>query len=155
MNIIPPKKTEVKHEGEMVVEGVQCDCDDDHSGAVSRKTRTRCLIRKARRDALAEQQDQQELEENDVSSEQSKSSVACITGDYAMQYLILQMGLRLLAPGGMQIRQLKRWIRKCHACYTVTTSDIFCPNCGNGGTLRKVAGSGGPTEGLGWAGASP
>ncbi|KAE8698132.1 RNA-binding protein nob1, putative isoform 2 [Hibiscus syriacus] len=34
------------------------------------------------------------------------------------------MGLRLLAPGGMQIRQLHR---------------IFCPKCGNGGTLRKVA----------------
>ncbi|XP_010545815.1 PREDICTED: RNA-binding protein NOB1 [Tarenaya hassleriana] len=71
----------------------------------------------------------------------SESSVACITGDYAMQNVILQMGLRLLAPGGMQIRQLHRWILKCHACYTVTyeIGRIFCPKCGNGGTLRKVA----------------
>ncbi|CAH2080162.1 unnamed protein product [Thlaspi arvense] len=85
---------------------------------------------------------------DDGSSEQSwslralsESSVACITGDYAMQNVILQMGLRLLAPGGMQIRQLKRWILQCHACYTVTPEigRDFCPKCGNGGTLRKVA----------------
>ncbi|KDO76172.1 hypothetical protein CISIN_1g028198mg [Citrus sinensis] len=71
----------------------------------------------------------------------SESTVACITGDYAMQNVILQMGLRLLAPGGMQIRQLHRWILKCHACYTITAEigRIFCPKCGNGGTLRKVA----------------
>ena len=53
---------------------------------------------------------------DDGSSEQSwslralsESSVACITGDYAMQNVIIQMGLRLLAPGGMQIRQLNRY----------------------------------------------
>ncbi|BFG31703.1 hypothetical protein CerSpe_179770 [Prunus speciosa] len=85
---------------------------------------------------------------NDDHSEQSwmvrslsESSVACITSDFAMQNVILQMGLRLLAPGGMQIRQLHRWILKCHACNTVTgeIGKIFCPKCGNGGTLRKVA----------------
>ncbi|CAH8263398.1 unnamed protein product [Arabidopsis lyrata] len=40
---------------------------------------------------------------DDGSSEQSwslsESNVVCITGDYAMQNVILQMGLRLLAPG--------------------------------------------------------
>uniref|UniRef100_A0A2N9J9U0 Nin one binding (NOB1) Zn-ribbon-like domain-containing protein n=1 Tax=Fagus sylvatica TaxID=28930 RepID=A0A2N9J9U0_FAGSY len=85
---------------------------------------------------------------DDGSSEQSwmlrslsESSVACVTSDFAMQNVLLQMGLRLLAPGGMQIHQLHRWILKCHACYTVTAEigRIFCPKCGNGGTLRKVA----------------
>ncbi|KAB2067095.1 hypothetical protein ES319_A09G202900v1 [Gossypium barbadense] len=85
---------------------------------------------------------------DDVSSEQSwmlrslsESTVACVTGDFAMQNVLLQMGLRLLAPSGMQIRQLHRWVLKCHACYTVTAEigRIFCPKCGNGGTLRKVA----------------
>ncbi|KAJ4968825.1 hypothetical protein NE237_015526 [Protea cynaroides] len=84
----------------------------------------------------------------DCSSEQSwmlrslsDSSVACVTGDFAMQNVILQIGLRLLAPGGMQIRQLHRWILKCHACNKVTAEigRIFCPKCGNGGTLRRVA----------------
>ncbi|KAI3924250.1 hypothetical protein MKW98_032451 [Papaver atlanticum] len=85
---------------------------------------------------------------DDGSSEQSwalrslsESSVACVTGDFTMQNVILQIGLRLLAPGGMQIRELHRWILKCHACNKVTTEigRIFCPKCGNGGTLRKVA----------------
>ncbi|KAF2297802.1 hypothetical protein GH714_003166 [Hevea brasiliensis] len=71
----------------------------------------------------------------------SDSSVACVTSDFAMQNVLLQMGLRLLAPGGMQIRQLHRWILKCHACYTVTAEigRMFCPKCGNGGTLRKFS----------------
>lgn len=54
---------------------------------------------------------------DDDSSEQSwalqslsESSVACVTGDFAMQNVILQIGLRLLAPGGMQIRQIQRCI---------------------------------------------
>lgn len=53
---------------------------------------------------------------DDDSSEQSwtlrslsDSSVACVTSDFAMQNVLLQMGLRLLAPGGMQIRQLHRY----------------------------------------------
>lgn len=53
---------------------------------------------------------------DDNSSEQSwmlrslsESSVACITSDFAMQNVILQMGLRLVAPGGMQIRELHRY----------------------------------------------
>ncbi|XWS61790.1 hypothetical protein CRYUN_Cryun07bG0155800 [Craigia yunnanensis] len=68
-------------------------------------------------------------------------NVACVTGDFAMQNVLLRMGLRLLAPGGMQIRQLHRWILKCHACYTVTAEigRIFCPKYGNGGTLWKAA----------------
>ncbi|KAF0934374.1 hypothetical protein E2562_025003 [Oryza meyeriana var. granulata] len=85
---------------------------------------------------------------DDGSSEQSwalralsESTVACVTSDYAMQNVILQIGLRLLAPGGMQIRQLHRWVLRCHACYKVTQEigKIFCPKCGNGGTLRKVS----------------
>ncbi|KAJ6821884.1 RNA-binding protein NOB1 [Iris pallida] len=71
----------------------------------------------------------------------SDSTVACVTSDYAMQNVILQIGLRLLAPGGMQIRQLNRWVLKCHACNKVTQEigRIFCPKCGNGGTLRRVS----------------
>ncbi|CAM0947961.1 unnamed protein product [Alopecurus aequalis] len=110
-------------------------------------------------DACAEQLDnldiKSETEEgleasfvDDESSEQSwalrslsESTVACITSDYAMQNVILQIGLRLLAPGGMQIRQLHRWVLRCHACFKVTQEigKIFCPKCGNGGTLRKVS----------------
>jgi RNA-binding protein NOB1 len=48
----------------------------------------------------------------------SESTVACVTSDYAMQNVILQIGLRLLAPGGMQIRQLHRYV-------IATSSDLL------------------------------
>jgi RNA-binding protein NOB1 len=40
----------------------------------------------------------------------SESTIACVTSDYAMQNVILQIGLRLIAPGGMQIRQMHRYV---------------------------------------------
>ncbi|KAG8057879.1 hypothetical protein GUJ93_ZPchr0002g25641 [Zizania palustris] len=42
---------------------------------------------------------------------------------------------------GMQIRQLHRWVLRCHACYKVTQEigKLFCPKSGNGGTLRIVS----------------
>ena len=70
------------------------------------------------------------VDADDVSSEQSwmlrslsESSVACVTGDFAMQNVLLQMGLRLLAPGGMQIRQLHRYIIKAY----ISTGDCQLP----------------------------
>lgn len=39
-----------------------------------------------------------------------QSSVACVTGDFAMQNVILQMGLRLLSPSGIHVRELHRFV---------------------------------------------
>ncbi|BFI04742.1 RNA-binding protein NOB1 [Marchantia polymorpha subsp. ruderalis] len=74
------------------------------------------------------------------------SSIACMTGDYAMQNVILQMGLRLLSTSGQHIKELNKWILKCQACGKVTheTGRLFCPKCGNGGTLFKVSITVGP-----------
>ncbi|KAG0561888.1 hypothetical protein KC19_9G100800 [Ceratodon purpureus] len=70
-----------------------------------------------------------------------QSSVACATGDFAMQNVILQMGLRLLSPSGVHVRELSRFVLKCTACNNITAEvgRIFCPKCGNGGTLYKVS----------------
>lgn len=70
-----------------------------------------------------------------------QSSIACATGDFAMQNVILQMGLRLLSPTGIHVRELSRWVLKCTACGKITpeVGRIFCPKCGNGGTLYKVS----------------
>ncbi|CAM6068123.1 unnamed protein product [Sphagnum tenellum] len=70
-----------------------------------------------------------------------QSSVACVTGDFAMQNVILQIGLRLLSPSGIHVRELHRWVLKCTACGKVTpeVGRIFCPKCGNGGTLYRVS----------------
>lgn len=82
---------------------------------------------------------------DDDSSEQSwmvrslsESSVACVTGDFAMQNVLLQMGLRLLAPGGTQIRQLHRSV----STSLFTWNYVFCMlnmiNCSS--TLQPMKG---------------
>ncbi|XP_065601358.1 RNA-binding protein NOB1 [Cyrtonyx montezumae] len=66
--------------------------------------------------------------------------VGCVTTDFSMQNVLLQMGLHVLAVNGMLIRQARSHILRCHGCFR-TTSDmtkVFCPHCGNK-TLKKVA----------------
>ncbi|TRZ15438.1 hypothetical protein HGM15179_011685 [Zosterops borbonicus] len=66
--------------------------------------------------------------------------VGCVTTDFAMQNVLLQMGLPVLAVNGMLIRRARSYILRCHGCFR-TTSDmtkVFCPHCGNK-TLKKVA----------------
>lgn len=76
----------------------------------------------------------------------SNSNVACITADFPMQNVLLQIGLRVISPNGLQVQQLHRWVLKCEACRNVTSDvgRLFCPKCGNGGTLYKVSVTIGP-----------
>ena len=68
-----------------------------------------------------------------------ESCVSSVTADYAMQNVILQMGLKLIAPDGMRIQHLRRWVLRCHACNEITRAldRVFCPKCGNQ-ALQKV-----------------
>ena len=59
-------------------------------------------------------------EESEEDTAAFQSSVASVTADFAMQNVILQMGLRLVAPNGMRIKQLSRWVLRCSACYKIT-----------------------------------
>ncbi|KAH7650281.1 hypothetical protein FG379_003353 [Cryptosporidium bovis] len=68
-----------------------------------------------------------------------KIRVACITTDYSMQNVILQMGLNLIEIHGFSIKSVKRWGLVCCGCYTYErdTSKKFCGKCGNA-TLDRV-----------------
>ncbi|XP_044283950.1 RNA-binding protein NOB1 isoform X3 [Varanus komodoensis] len=80
---------------------------------------------------------QQELGQGD---EPAGVQVGCVTTDFAMQNVLLQMGLRVLAVDGLRIRQARSYLLRCHGCFR-TTSDmnrLFCPHCGNK-TLKKMA----------------
>jgi len=68
-----------------------------------------------------------------------ESAVCCITADFPMQNVLLQMGLRLSAPDGLRISSVSRWVLRCSACYQVTkeVGRLFCPRCGNA-ALDKV-----------------
>lgn len=43
--------------------------------------------------------------------------VACMTGDYAMQNILLQMGLGCVGVGGKRISEVRTWVLRCHACF--------------------------------------
>ena len=41
----------------------------------------------------------------------------CMTADFAMQNVILQMGLNLVGLEGKRIEKIKSWVLRCHACF--------------------------------------
>ena len=75
------------------------------------------------------------------SSTQRHIQVATMTGDFAMQNVLLQINLNLLSPSTCKrITQIKQFILRCHACFQ-TSRDIskqFCPRCGKP-TLTRVS----------------
>ncbi|WBW72402.1 ribosome biogenesis protein Nob1 [Schizosaccharomyces osmophilus] len=69
----------------------------------------------------------------------SHLKVACATTDFAMQNVMLQIGLNLVSSDGMKIQNVKRFVLRCHGCFAVVNdmSKTFCPSCG-GDTLIKT-----------------
>uniref|UniRef100_G3Q011 RNA-binding protein NOB1 n=1 Tax=Gasterosteus aculeatus TaxID=69293 RepID=G3Q011_GASAC len=66
--------------------------------------------------------------------------VGCLTTDFAMQNVLIQIGLHVLSVNGMLIKQARNYILRCHACFRSTSimNKVFCPHCGNP-TLKKLA----------------
>ena len=73
-------------------------------------------------------------------AEHKTLQVATITTDFAMQNVLLQMGLNLLSTSMQQVRHIKTYILRCHACFQKTKdmSKQFCPRCGKP-TLTRVS----------------
>ncbi|XP_060779235.1 RNA-binding protein NOB1 isoform X2 [Neoarius graeffei] len=67
-------------------------------------------------------------------------TVGCVTTDFAMQNVLIQIGLNVMSVNGMLIKHTRNYILRCHACFKTTTNmnKVFCPHCGNN-TLKKVA----------------
>ncbi|KAH8072109.1 hypothetical protein JL721_4020 [Aureococcus anophagefferens] len=65
---------------------------------------------------------------------------ACATVDYAMQNVLLQMGLRLVSLDGMVVSRTTRWALRCGACFHVEDDQakLFCGRCGST-PLNRVA----------------
>lgn len=75
-----------------------------------------------------------------VLDKESSVCVACISTDFSLQNVLLQIGLHILSVDGMLIKNARVFILRCFACYKTTSNPTkqFCPNCGNK-TLKKVA----------------
>lgn len=65
--------------------------------------------------------------------------VSVLTSDFAMQNVLLQMGLHLTSADGVTIKSLRQWILRCFACFRLCRdmTRLFCPSCGNN-TLQRV-----------------
>lgn len=70
----------------------------------------------------------------------SKQSVGCITLDFAMQNVLTQIGLNVVAADGRVIQRVKQFVLRCDGCFRIErdTSKLFCGHCGHN-TLKKVA----------------
>lgn len=66
--------------------------------------------------------------------------VAVLTTDFAMQNVLLSMGLNLISPSMQQVRNIKTYILRCHACFEQTKdmTKQFCSRCGKP-TLTRVS----------------
>ena len=67
--------------------------------------------------------------------------VACMTTDFAMQNVLLRMGLRVYGLDGLRLRHVKQWVMRCHGCFKVarpTRTSEFCEYCGNQ-TMQRVS----------------
>ena len=69
-----------------------------------------------------------------------KRAVACTTTDFAMQNIIIQLGLKLVTVNGMAIKRVKQWVLKCDGCFFITPQmdKKFCPRCG-GATMARLS----------------
>lgn len=90
---------------------------------------------------LKKRQIRDEVVSGTASQEQRVLQVAAISGDFALQNVLLSMNLNLLSPTSMQrIKHLKTFILRCHGCF-FTTKELnkqFCPRCGKP-TLTRVS----------------
>nr|CAG4638523.1 EOG090X07WR [Cyclestheria hislopi] len=64
--------------------------------------------------------------------EQVQLEVACLTMDFAMQNVLMQIGLHVVSLDGKLIREARTYILRCYACFHTTTNVTkqFCPKCG-------------------------
>ncbi|GJD09835.1 RNA-binding protein NOB1 [Galdieria sulphuraria] len=69
-----------------------------------------------------------------------ENRVGCMTSDFSMQNLLLQMGLILISPDGRRVKRLKSFVLQCESCFHVTkeVERLFCPHCGNHTLLRTT-----------------
>lgn len=69
--------------------------------------------------------------------------VACITGDFAVQNVLMQIGLKVVnIKDGLCIKETKQFVLRCHACFKINPTKNekpFCKFCGNFKTLKRVA----------------
>lgn len=70
------------------------------------------------------------------------TKVACLTTDFSMQNVMLQMSLKVMSVDGLMIKSAKQWVLRCMGCFEVhyDMDRLFCRKCG-GHHLSRVSAS--------------
>lgn len=89
------------------------------------------------------EQIRKEIQNMKVEEEENQTTVGCMTGDFAIQNVLLQIGLKVInIEDRLCIKTTKQFVFRCYACFKIATkitSKNFCPSCGNLNTLKRVA----------------
>merc|ERR1719334_2409229 len=77
---------------------------------------------------------------NDDEERSEPLKVACLTTDFAMQNVLIQMGLNVIGVNGKVIKRARSYALRCYGCFKLTFNQEkrFCPHCGNE-TLKRVS----------------
>lgn len=80
-------------------------------------------------------------DETNEGTDPFESGFATATSDFPMQNVLMHLGVPIVGPNGFLIRELRQWLLRCHACFTIVTDTTrqFCPECGSGNTLKRVS----------------
>lgn len=64
---------------------------------------------------------------------------ACMTSDFAVQNVLLQMGLNLVGGEGRRIRSVRSWVLRCHACFKYVSLTLSTPQSLRGEVLTSCS----------------
>ncbi|KAF1797321.1 Nin one binding Zn-ribbon like-domain-containing protein [Mucor lusitanicus] len=141
-----PKKEEIKEEEEKLVEAIQkvdISHDDQKTPEIPLTEDQDDSDSDGGEWITPDNVDEYKAAEIGVTADELKKkaimAVGCMTADFAMQNVLLQMNLNLVSAGGYRVKKIRNSVMRCHACFFVT-NDLekkFCPKCGNA-TLQRV-----------------
>ncbi|CAG7848907.1 20S-pre-rRNA D-site endonuclease nob1; AltName: Full=Pre-rRNA-processing endonuclease nob1 [Serendipita indica DSM 11827] len=136
-----PAAKDTTHEDEPLYD----DPSDEDDGQGEWITPTNVALHKSRALDLLPDAANQKSKKKPVDAE--PVVVGCMTADYAMQNVLLHMGLNLVGVEGTRISSVKSWVLRCHACFKICkdSSKKFCPSCGNPSLLRTTISTTAPT----------
>ena len=113
-----PESASDESEEEFDSQPVFEDPSDDDDGEGEWITPENVAIHKSRAlDLLPADDAQQRRGKGKGSEDQQNIMAGCMTADFAMQNVLLHMGLHLIGVGGKRISQVKTWVLRCHGCF--------------------------------------
>ena len=115
-NSIPePQLDAVQQPSQASDEPIYDDPSDEDDGEGEWITPSNVALHKSRAMHLVPDEDAKGGKGKSRAAEQIRAG--CMTADFAMQNVLLQMGLGLVSVEGKRIERVKSWVLRCHACF--------------------------------------